>query len=70
MAPAKIFIFVGVFFIVLGLAFSLPFLRFGHLPGDIIIKKQNFTLFIPIGTSLAISLIASLIFYFLSLIKK
>jgi len=41
----KIFIFFGLFLIIFGLLFLLsgkiPF--FGRLPGDILIKKQNFT---------------------------
>ena len=61
----KILIFVGVFVVVLGIVFVLgdkiPWL--GKLPGDIYIKKKNFTLYFPIVTSIIISLILSLIFY-------
>jgi len=31
----------------------------GHLPGDITIKGENVTLFIPLGTMLVVSILAS-----------
>jgi len=68
----KWLIFVGVFFIVLGLILllfqKLPF-GLGKLPGDIFIKRDNFTFYFPLATSLLISLlltlILNLIFWFL-----
>jgi hypothetical protein len=39
---------------------------FGKLPGDISIKRENFSFYFPLGTSLLISVILSLLFYFLS----
>lgn len=63
----KILIFVGVFIAVLGIVFLLgdkiPWL--GKLPGDIYIKKKNFSFYFPVVTSIIISLILSLIFYLL-----
>lgn len=38
----------------------------GKLPGDISIKRENFSLYIPLGTSLVLSLALSLLFYLLS----
>jgi len=62
----KILIFFGVFAIVIGIFFlfgdKIPFL--GKLPGDIIIKKKNFTFYFPLVTSILISIIISLILYF------
>lgn len=43
---------------------KIPF--FGKLPGDFTIKRNNFTFYFPLATSILISIIASLIFYFLS----
>jgi hypothetical protein len=64
----KILIFVGSLLIFLGLIFSLaekiPYL--GRLPGDILIKKENFTFYFPLGTSILISAILSIIFYLIS----
>jgi hypothetical protein len=54
----KLLIFAGVFIAILGVLFlfgdKIPFL--GKLPGDIYIKKKNFTLYFPIVTSLLLSL--------------
>ncbi len=35
----------------------------GRLPGDIMIKKKNFTLYFPHATSIILSIILSLILY-------
>ncbi|RMH06752.1 MAG: DUF2905 domain-containing protein [Nitrospirae bacterium] len=37
----------------------------GRLPGDILIKRDNFTFYFPLGTSILISIIGSLILYLL-----
>ena len=39
---------------------------FGKLPGDISIKRDNFRLFFPLGTSIVLSIALSLLFYLLS----
>lgn len=39
---------------------------FGKLPGDIFIKRENFSLFVPLGTSILLSVLLSLVFYLLS----
>ncbi|BCA56129.1 hypothetical protein W02_32690 [Nitrospira sp. KM1] len=39
---------------------------FGRLPGDLSIKRENFSFYFPLGTSLLLSLLLSLVFYFLS----
>jgi hypothetical protein len=36
----------------------------GRLPGDILIKKKNFTFYFPLATSLLISVILTLLFSF------
>lgn len=38
----------------------------GKLPGDILIKRDKFTFYFPLGTSLLISVVLSLLFYLLS----
>lgn len=61
----KLLIFAGVLILAVGVLFvfgdKIPFL--GKLPGDIIIKKKNFTFYFPIVTSILLSIIISLIFY-------
>lgn len=36
-----------------------------RLPGDIVIERPGFRLYLPLGTSLAVSLLLTLILYFL-----
>jgi len=64
---AKIFIFIGVIFIIIGLIlyFFKDFPLF-HLPGDIVIKKENFTFYFPITSSIILSIVLSGIFYIIS----
>jgi uncharacterized protein HemY len=64
----KNLIFFGVILILFGLIFSfagkIPYL--GKLPGDIYIKRENFTFYFPITTCVLISIIISIIFYLIS----
>jgi hypothetical protein len=54
---------VGILLVVIGLvilaAGRLPWL--GRLPGDILIERDNLTIFIPLGTMLVVSLILTII---------
>ena len=36
---------------------------FGRLPGDFVIKRENFTIYIPLATSVVLSVIGSLLLY-------
>ena len=36
----------------------------GKLPGDIVIKRDNFSFYFPLGTSIVISVVGSLLLYF------
>jgi hypothetical protein len=62
---AKLLILLGVVLVVVGLILLLlqktPFL--GKLPGDILIKREHFTFYFPLATSIIISIIVSLILY-------
>jgi hypothetical protein len=62
---AKMIILLGAVLVLAGLVIlflpKLPFI--GKLPGDIFIKKENFTFYFPLATSIVISLIVSLILY-------
>jgi uncharacterized membrane protein len=68
----KILIFVGFSLIFVGIIFLLgskiPF--FGKLPGDIYIKRENFTFYFPLGTCILISIIFSIIFYIITRFLK
>jgi hypothetical protein len=63
----RIMIYAGIFILVLGVLFffgdKIPFL--GKLPGDIYIKRKDFTFYFPIVTSILLSLLISLIIYLL-----
>ena len=37
----------------------------GKLPGDLFIKRDNVTFYFPLSTSIIISIVGSLLFYFL-----
>lgn len=39
---------------------------FGKLPGDVSVRRDNFSFYFPLGTSLLLSLILSLVFYLLT----
>jgi hypothetical protein len=41
-------------------------LGLGRLPGDIMVERENFRLYFPITTSILISVVLSLIFWFLN----
>lgn len=53
-----ILVIVGV---VLLLAPKIPWL--GRLPGDIVLKRENFSFYFPLGTCILISIILTLILY-------
>ena len=63
----KIFIYLGLVLVVIGvvliLAGKLPWL--GRLPGDISIEGENFSFYFPLATSILVSVIISLVLYFL-----
>lgn len=64
----RVLIGIGLFFILLGTIFMLGarITWFGRLPGDVFIQRKNFTLYFPIVTSIILSSVLSLIFWFFS----
>ena len=64
----KVLILIGLFIIAIGGIFLLAgkVKWLGHLPGDIYIKKDNFSFYFPITTCILISLIFSFIFWIFS----
>jgi len=57
---------MGAVLIILGLLFhfgwSLPMV--GRLPGDIVIRRNGLTIFLPLGTSVLLSILLTLLFRF------
>lgn len=67
MPISRLLIIFGLVLVVLGLLWPLiGKLGLGRLPGDIVIERENFRLYIPIGTSVLISAVLSLILWLLN----
>lgn len=62
---AKWLIILGIVLILAGLVWPwLSGLGFGHLPGDIYIERKGFSFYFPVTSSIIISLVLSLLFWF------
>ncbi|OIJ07719.1 hypothetical protein BKP35_18775 [Anaerobacillus arseniciselenatis] len=63
----KLLITVGIILVVIGLLWQVGgrFFPIGKLPGDILFKKGNTTIYFPIVTSIVLSVVISLILYFI-----
>lgn len=59
----KMLMLLGVVLFIIGLL--MQFIQIGKLPGDIVFKKGNTTFYFPIMTSIILSVVLSLIFYFI-----
>jgi len=67
MPVSRLLIIFGLVLVVVGLLW--PFiskLGLGHLPGDIVIERGNFRLYIPLATSLLVSVALSLILWLMN----
>ncbi len=51
---------VGVLLVV---AEKFPGLRIGRLPGDVAVERDRFRLYFPLGTSILLSIVLSLLFW-------
>ncbi len=70
MKLGKLFVEIGIAFILIGILaifMGKAHIRLFHLPGDIVIKKDGLTIYIPITTSILLSLLLTLV---LSLLSK
>jgi hypothetical protein len=64
MEIGKILIVIGATLIMAGFLWLLGSrLGLGHLPGGIVIERENFRLYLPLGTCLLISVILSAVFW-------
>jgi hypothetical protein len=64
-AIGKTLILVGLIMVAMGiLLFAAPRIPWlGKLPGDILVKRENFHFYLPITTFIIISLFLTLLFY-------
>jgi len=64
---------LGILLVIVGAAlllagrFGLPL---GRLPGDISYRGKNVSVFFPLGTSILVSVVLSVIFYLISLFRR
>lgn len=74
--PSFFLVILGVILILLGIIMSLDIskitdvlskTKIGNLPGDIVYKKDNFTFYFPLATSIIISIILTVV---LNLVAK
>ena len=64
---AKLLIAVGIIAVIIGILMLLNIkLPGGKLPGDIVIKKENFTFAFPIVTCIIASIVLSFIMWIIS----
>lgn len=69
LAPlGRMFLIFGGFFLLIGLILTfagrIPLL--GHLPGDIIIRRERFSFYLPLVTSIVLSIVLSLLLTLIS----
>ncbi len=62
---AKILIFTGLLLLIGGLLLwglhKFPGIR--SMPGDIVVKRENFTFYFPLGTSILLSILLTLLVF-------
>jgi len=64
---AKLFILTGIVLLLVGLIIvAAERFGLGRLPGDIVIERDGFTLYLPLATSLLVSLGLTLVLWLLS----
>ena len=61
---ARVLIVLGLVILAAGLLWPyLSQLGLGRLPGDIVIERENITLYFPLATSLLVSLLLSVVLW-------
>ena len=64
---SRALIVIGLAIVAVGVFWPwLEKLGLGRLPGDIVIQRENFVFYAPLGTGLLISLVLSAIFWLIS----
>ncbi len=59
---ARYLILAGIVLIVIGLLWGpLTRLGLGRLPGDIVIERESFTLYIPVTSAILVSVVLSVV---------
>jgi hypothetical protein len=67
MNPSRILIVFGLVLVAMGLLWPvIAKLGLGRLPGDIVIERENFRLYLPLATSLLISLVLTVLLWLIN----
>ena len=69
----KVLVFLGAAIVVVGLVFVLlgrTNLPIGRLPGDIVYRGKNTIFYFPLATSIVISVVLSVLMYFVGKLRK
>jgi hypothetical protein len=66
MGVGRTLIILGAVLLVVGLLISVAgrFTPLGRLPGDIVVRRSNFTFYFPIVTSILLSVVLTLVMWF------
>ena len=60
----RLLIAAGVILVAAGIAWPwIGRLGLGRLPGDIVIHRENLTIYVPLATSLLVSVVLTLLFW-------
>ena len=61
----KMLIVMGIFLVIIGILMNtglkIPWI--GKLPGDILVRRENFSFYFPLTSCIIISIILTLLFY-------
>lgn len=65
MGLGRTLIFLGIFLLIAGIVITLAgrFTSLGRLPGDLVVKRNNWTFYFPIATSLLLSVVLTLVLW-------
>lgn len=68
----KLMVLFGIFMVIAGVFFILPsnFNILGKLPGDIAVKRGNYSLYVPLTTSLILSIVLSILVTVYSVLRR
>jgi heme/copper-type cytochrome/quinol oxidase subunit 2 len=69
----KVLVFLGAAIVVVGLVFVLlgrTNLPIGRLPGDIVYRGKNTIFYFPLATSIVVSIVLSVLMYFIGKLRK
>ncbi len=67
----KVLIFFGLALVAVGLVLTLiPSLRLGRLPGDLLIRRDNWSVYVPITSSVLFSVVLSFLLWITASLRR